>query len=125
MINRSLRNRYSRQTMFPAIGEEGQVRLSDGHVVIIGCGALGTNIATHLVRSGVGSIRIVDRDFIEYHNLQRQVLFDEEDIKAGIPKAIAAERHLRKVNSSVTIEGIVADANYTNIVSDTIIVLFN
>jgi len=101
--------------MFPAIGEEGQVKLSNGNVVIIGCGALGTNIATFLVRAGVGKVRIVDRDFIEYHNLQRQVLFDEEDIKGGLPKAIAAERHLKKVNSSVEIEGIVADANYTNI----------
>jgi molybdopterin/thiamine biosynthesis adenylyltransferase len=101
--------------MFPAIGEEGQVKLSKGNVVIIGCGALGTNIATFLVRAGVGKVRIVDRDFIEYHNLQRQVLFDEKDIKAQLPKAIAAERHLREVNSSVEIEGIVADANYTNI----------
>lgn len=115
VIDRHLRNRYSRQTMFPAIGEEGQVKLSNGSVVIIGCGALGTNIATFLVRAGVGKVRIVDRDFIEYHNLQRQVLFNEEDIKAGLPKAVAAERHLRKVNSSVEIEGIVADANYTNI----------
>ena len=101
--------------MFPAIGEEGQVKLSNGNVVIIGCGALGTNIATLLVRAGVGKVRIVDRDFIEYHNLQRQVLFDEEDIKGGLPKAIAAERHLKKVNSSVEIEGIVADVNYTNV----------
>jgi molybdopterin/thiamine biosynthesis adenylyltransferase len=108
-------DRYSRQTMFPPIGEEGQTKLSKGNVVIIGCGALGTNIATLLVRAGVGKVRIVDRDFIEYHNLQRQVLFDEEDIKAAFPKAIAAERHLKKVNSSVEIEGIVADANYTNI----------
>ncbi len=115
MIDRQLRNRYSRQTMFPAIGEEGQAKLTKGNVVIIGCGALGTNIATFLVRAGVGKVRIVDRDFIEYHNLQRQVLFDEEDIKAGLPKAIAAERHLRKVNSSVEIEGIVADVNHTNI----------
>jgi len=103
--------------MFPAIGEEGQVKLSNGSVVIIGCGALGTNIATFLVRAGVGKVRIVDRDFIEYHNLQRQVLFNEEDIKAGLPKAIAAERHLKKVNSLVEVEGIVADANYTNIES--------
>lgn len=116
-IDRHLRQRYSRQTMFPAIGEEGQVKLSHGSVVIIGCGALGTNIATLLVRAGVGKVRIVDRDFIEPHNLQRQVLFDEEDIKAGLPKAVAAERHLKKVNSSVEIEGIVADANYTNIES--------
>ncbi|MFC1982093.1 ThiF family adenylyltransferase, partial [Chloroflexota bacterium] len=115
MIDRHLRNRYSRQTMFPAIGEEGQVKLGKGNVVIIGCGALGTNIANFLVRAGVGKVLIIDRDFIEYHNLQRQVLFDEEDIKAGLPKAIAAEQHLRKVNSSVEIKGIVADANYTNI----------
>jgi molybdopterin/thiamine biosynthesis adenylyltransferase len=115
MIDRHLRSRYSRQMMFPAIGEEGQVKLSKGNVVIIGCGALGTNIATLLVRAGAGKVRIVDRDFIEYHNLQRQVLFDEDDIRNNLPKAIAAERHLRKVNSSVEIEGIVADANYTNI----------
>ncbi|MFC1935043.1 ThiF family adenylyltransferase [Chloroflexota bacterium] len=115
MTARQLRNRYSRQMMFPAIGEEGQVKLSKGNVVIIGCGALGSNIATFLVRAGVGKVRIVDRDFIEYHNLQRQVLFNEEDIKAALPKAIAAKRHLRKINSSIEIEGIVADANYTNI----------
>ncbi len=115
MIDRQLRNRYSRQTMSPVIGEEGQAKLSKGSAVVIGCGGLGTNISTLLVRAGVGKIRIIDRDFIEYHNLQRQVLFDEEDIKAGLPKAIAAERHLKKVNSSVEIEGIVADVNYTNI----------
>ena len=115
MIDRSLRNRYSRQVVFPGIGEEGQAKLVSGSVVIIGCGALGCNIAIFLVRAGVGRVRIVDRDFIEYHNLQRQVLFDEDDIRAQLPKAIAAERHLKKVNSSVEIEGIVADANYTNI----------
>jgi len=85
------------------------------NVFVIGCGALGSTIATLLVRAAVGKVRIVDRDFIEYHNLQRQVLFDEDDIKARLPKAVAAERHLRKVNSSVEIERIVADANYTNI----------
>jgi molybdopterin/thiamine biosynthesis adenylyltransferase len=115
MLDRNLRNRYSRQTMFPGIGEEGQEKLGNGRVVIIGCGALGTNIATFLVRAGVGKVSIIDRDFIEYHNLQRQVLFDEEDVKAGLPKAVAAEQHLRKVNSSVEIEGVVADINYTNI----------
>ena len=108
-------DRYSRQTIFPEIGEEGQERLGNSNVVIIGCGALGTVIATSLVRAGVGKVRIVDRDFIEYHNLQRQVIFDEEDIQAQLPKAIAAERHLKKVNSSVEIEGIVADVNYANI----------
>ncbi len=115
MIDRSLRNRYSRQTMFPDIGEEGQAKLLSSGVVIIGCGALGSNIATLLVRAGVGKITIVDRDFIEYHNLQRQVLFSEDDIRAQLPKAIAAERYLRKVNSTVRIHGIVADVNYTNI----------
>jgi len=117
MIERRLRDRYSRQTMFPGIGDEGQAKLIRGTVVIIGCGALGCNVATLLTRAGVGKIRIVDRDFIEYHNLQRQVLFDEEDIRSGLPKAIAAERHLRNVNSTVEIEGIVADVNYTNIES--------
>jgi len=108
-------DRYSRQTLFAKIGEEGQKKLLDSYVVIIGCGALGTMIATSLTRAGVGRIRIVDRDFIEYHNLQRQVLFDEDDIVDNLPKAIAAQNHLRKVNSDIEIEGIVADVNYTNI----------
>ncbi len=115
MLDRQLRDRYSRQTVLPAIGEEGQAKLVNSRAVIIGCGALGGNIATLLVRAGVGKVRIVDRDFIEYHNLQRQVLFNEDDIKAQLPKAIAAERHLRKVNSLVEVEGIVGDVNYTNI----------
>jgi adenylyltransferase/sulfurtransferase len=108
-------DRYSRQTLFPEIGEEGQKKLGNSYIVIIGCGALGTVIASSLVRAGVGKVRIVDRDFIEYHNLQRQVLFDEEDIKNQLPKAIAAERYLKRVNSSIEIEGVVADANYANI----------
>lgn len=107
-------DRYSRQTLFPGIGKKGQRRLGNCCVAIVGCGALGTIIATSLVRAGVGKVKIIDRDFIEYHNLQRQVLFDEEDIRDGLPKAIAAERHLRKVNSLVDVEGIVADFNYTN-----------
>ncbi len=108
-------DRYSRQVLFPGIGEEGQRKLGSSSVVLIGCGALGTVIATSLVRAGVGRIKVIDRDFIEYHNLQRQVLFDEEDVKAQLPKAIAAERHLKKVNSSIEIEGIVTDVNHTNI----------
>jgi len=108
-------DRYSRQTLFKGIGEEGQRSLGNSYVVVIGCGALGTVIATSLVRAGVGKIRIIDRDFIEYHNLQRQVLFDEDDIKNQLPKAIAAERHLKRVNSSVEIEGIAADVHYANI----------
>jgi len=108
-------DRYSRQTLFRGIGEEGQKKLANSHVVIIGCGALGTVIANSLVRAGVGKVKLIDRDFIEYHNLQRQVLFDEEDIKAQLPKAIAAERHLKKVNSTVEITGLVADVHYANI----------
>lgn len=108
-------DRYSRQIILPEIGKEGQRKLGNSSVVIIGCGALGTIIATSLVRSGVGKVRIIDRDFIEYHNLQRQLLFDEDDIRNQLPKAIAAEQHLKKVNSSIEIEGIVADVNYTNI----------
>ena len=108
-------DRYSRQTLFHGIGKEGQKRLANSFVVIIGCGALGTIIATTLVRAGIGKVRIIDRDFIEYHNLQRQVLFDEDDIRDQLPKAVAAQRHLSKVNSSIEIEGIVADVNYSNI----------
>ena len=107
--------RYSRQVIFPAIGEEGQAKLNRSSVVIVGCGALGTVIATTLVRAGTGKVKIIDRDFIEYHNLQRQVIFDEEDIREGLPKAVAAERYLRKVNSEIEIEGVVSDVNYTNI----------
>jgi adenylyltransferase/sulfurtransferase len=108
-------DRYSRQTLCRAIGEEGQKKLAGSSVVVIGCGALGTVIANTLVRAGVGKVRIIDRDLIEYHNLQRQILFDEADVKNQIPKAIAAERHLKKVNSSIQIEGIVADVHYANI----------
>ncbi len=115
MRDSGLRDRYSRQTMFPGIGEEGQAKLGNSRAVVIGCGALGCNIANLLVRAGVGKIKIVDRDFIEYHNLQRQVLFDEDDIRAGLPKAVAAVRHLKKINSTIDIQGIVADVNYTNV----------
>lgn len=108
-------DRYSRQVLFSGIGAGGQKKLAASYAAVVGCGALGTVIATSLVRAGVGRVRIIDRDFIEHHNLQRQVLFDEDDIREGLPKAVAAERHLRKVNSSVTIEGIVADVNFTNI----------
>jgi adenylyltransferase/sulfurtransferase len=108
-------DRYSRQTIFSEIGEAGQKKLGNSYAVLIGCGALGSVIATTLVRAGIGRLRIVDRDLIEYHNLQRQILYDEDDIKSRLPKAIAAERHLRKANSSVEIESIVADVHYANI----------
>ncbi len=110
-----MNNRYSRQEIFPHIGKEGQKILGRSFVVIVGCGALGSVISTILTRAGIGRIRIIDRDFIELHNLSRQALFDEEDVKNQLPKAIAAQRHLKKINSEIEIEGIVADINYTNI----------
>src|SRR5437868_12280214 len=107
--------RYSRQTRFYGVGEAGQRKLLNSRVTLCGCGALGTVLANHLVRGGVGHVRIIDRDFIETHNLQRQLLFDENDVAANIPKAEAAARKLRAVNSEVEVEGIVADIDRTNI----------
>jgi len=107
-------DRYSRQMRFAGIGEEGQRRLLDSHVTLCGCGALGTVLANALVRAGVGYVRIVDRDFIETHNLQRQILFDENDVAENLPKAEAAARKLRAVNSSVTIEPVVTDIDLIN-----------
>ncbi len=107
--------RYSRQIRFAGIREQGQQKLLESRVTLCGCGALGTVLANHLVRSGVGNVRIVDRDFIETHNLQRQVLFDENDVASNIPKAEAAARKLRLVNSTVNIESVVTDINRTNI----------
>ena len=115
MMDRSLKGRYARQTIFPRIGKAGQTRLLKSRAVIIGCGGLGCNIANLLARAGIGNLRIIDRDSVEYHNLPRQVLFNEADVKAGLPKAIAAERHLRKINSTIQIKGIVADVNSANI----------
>src|SRR5277367_3855721 len=106
--------RYSRQILFGEIGEAGQQRLLDSSAVIVGCGALGTAVANLLVRAGVGRVRIVDRDFVEPSNLQRQTLFDEADARDALPKAVAAERRLRAINSDVEIEGIVADLTPKN-----------
>ena len=108
--------RYSRQMRFPGIGEEGQRRLLDSHVTLCGCGALGTVLANALVRAGVGHLRLVDRDFIETNNLQRQVLFDEHDVAENLPKAEAAARKLGAINSSVFVEPVVTDIDRTNIV---------
>jgi molybdopterin/thiamine biosynthesis adenylyltransferase len=108
-------DRYSRQIRFPALGEAGQRKLLASRVTICGCGALGTVLANHLVRAGIGRVRIVDRDFIEIHNLQRQILFDEQDVADNLPKAEAAARKLRPINSSVTIEPVVTDIDHTNI----------
>jgi molybdopterin/thiamine biosynthesis adenylyltransferase len=109
--------RYSRQVILPDFGVVGQESLLKSRVVILGVGALGTNLASAIVRAGVGYVRLVDRDFIEEHNLQRQVLFDEDDIKANLPKAIAAAEKLRRINHQVTIEPIVTDINPDNIES--------
>jgi molybdopterin-synthase adenylyltransferase len=107
-------DRYSRQTLFAPISAGGQARLTNARAVVVGCGALGTVIATGLVRAGVGHTTIIDRDLIELHNLQRQILFNEEDVAARLPKAIAAQRHLTRINSSVEVEGVVSDLNHTN-----------
>ncbi len=109
------RERYIRQIIFPPLGAEGQERLLTARVVLIGCGANGTVIANTLARAGVGALVIADRDFVELNNLQRQVLFDEDDIVRGVPKAIAAAEKLKRINSSIKIEGIVTDVNAENI----------
>src|SRR5699024_2901439 len=108
-------NRYSRQTLFGPIGEEGQKKLRNSSVLIVGMGALGTVIANHLTRSGIGRIRIVDRDFVEESNLQRQSLFTEQDAIDMVPKAIAAKRILETYNSEITIEAHVSHISQDNI----------
>ncbi len=107
--------RYSKQVLFAAMGEAGQRRLLAGRALLCGCGALGSVLAETLVRAGVGFLRIVDRDYVELSNLQRQVLFDENDVAERIPKAIAAAEKLRRINGSVAVEPVVADVDHTNI----------
>src|SRR5690625_5263179 len=107
--------RYSRQTLFRPIGETGQQQLLNATVLVVGVGALGTVISNHLVRSGIGKIKIVDRDFVEWSNLQRQMLFDEEDAKNSLPKAVAAKSKLAAINSTVQIEAIVDHVGVDNI----------
>lgn len=106
-------NRYSRQTILQNIGEEGQKKLSQSSVAVVGCGALGTVAANNLARAGVGKIIIIDRDFVELNNLQRQMLFDENDVDE--PKAIAAARKLQSINSEIEIKPVVKDLNHTNV----------
>ncbi|MGH9677472.1 MAG: ThiF family adenylyltransferase, partial [Candidatus Acidiferrum sp.] len=113
-MNDSLHEKYSRQILFAGIGEAGQSRLLASSAVIVGCGAIGAAAANLLVRAGVGRIRIIDRDFVEPSNLQRQVLFDEADAREALPKAVAAERKLRSINSSIAVEGVVADLGPQN-----------
>lgn len=107
--------RYSRQMRVPGIGKAGQQKIMASRVTLCGVGALGTVLANTLVRAGVGFVRVVDRDFVEPSNLQRQVLFDESDVTGNLPKAEAAAIKLRQINSTVTVEPVVADINRTNI----------
>jgi molybdopterin/thiamine biosynthesis adenylyltransferase len=107
--------KYSRQVLFAPIGPEGQERLCRAKVVIIGCGALGATQASMLARAGVGKLRIIDRDYVEESNLQRQILFDESDAAQRLPKAVAAEQKLRQINTDVQAEGVIADVQATNV----------
>jgi adenylyltransferase/sulfurtransferase len=107
-------DRYARQVAFPGVGADGQRRLQASRVAIVGCGALGTVLANVLARAGVGFLRIVDRDYVELTNLQRQVLFDERDAHDGVPKAAAAVEKLRRINSEIDYEAVVADFSSEN-----------
>jgi molybdopterin-synthase adenylyltransferase len=107
----TLSDRYARQTLFGPIGKSGQEILQKARVAIIGCGALGTGLANNLCRAGVGHLLIADRDYVELNNLQRQILFDEDDIARHLPKAIAAVQRLQRVNSETQLEAMVEDIN--------------
>jgi len=108
-------DRYSRQILFAGIGPEGQARLGESRALIIGCGALGTAQAEALARAGVGTLRLVDRDFVELSNLQRQTMFTERDAAERLPKVIAGANHLREINSDIAAEPEIADVNHSNI----------
>lgn len=110
-----MNERYSRQILFSGIGDEGQRRLLAARALIVGCGALGSAQAESLARAGVGALRIVDRDFVEPSNLQRQTMFTESDAEQRLPKAVAAANHLRQINSDIEIEPHILDINYSNI----------
>ena len=113
-MNPQEHEKYSRQILFAAIGEAGQERILGASAVLVGCGALGTAVANLLVRAGLGRLRIIDRDFVEPSNLQRQTLFDEADAREALPKAVAAQRRLRAINSGAQVEGIVGDLTPKN-----------
>lgn len=108
-------DRYARQRLFAPFGQEGQSRLAASRVALVGCGALGTHLAQHLARAGVGRLRICDRDFVELNNLQRQVLFDEQDARDNLPKAAAAAAKLKRINGEIEIEGRIVDVNPSNV----------
>src|SRR6204780_551510 len=113
-MNSEQREKYSRQILFAGIGDEGQQKLLASSAVLARGGALGAVVANLLVRAGIGSLRILDRDFVEPSNLQRQTLFEEADAREALPKAVAAERRLRAINSDVQVEGVVADLTAEN-----------
>src|SRR6202140_112669 len=108
-------SRYSRQSRFAPLGLDGQARIREASVAVIGCGALGTVEAEILARAGIGRLRIIDRDFVEWSNLQRQFLFEEADAAEALPKAVAAARRLARVNSEVVVEPMVADLTAANV----------
>jgi molybdopterin-synthase adenylyltransferase len=107
--------RYARQTLFVGIGKAGQERISKGRVLIVGCGALGSVLASNLGRAGVGWLRIADRDYIEGNNLQRQILYDEADVRSRLPKAVAAANQLQRINHLITVEPLVTDVTAENV----------
>jgi adenylyltransferase/sulfurtransferase len=111
---RPTESRYSRQIRFAPLGEEGQRRIRAARVAVVGCGALGSFQAEAMARAGVGRLRLIDRDFVEWSNLQRQFLFDEADAAEALPKAVAAARRLARVNSEVELEPVVADLTPAN-----------
>ncbi|HEY2011847.1 MAG TPA: ThiF family adenylyltransferase, partial [Bryobacteraceae bacterium] len=114
-MNAAERERYSRQILFPGIGERGQEALLASHAVVVGCGALGSFHAAALARAGVGRITIIDRDYVESSNLHRQWLFEEADAAEALPKAAAAERSLARINSAIQVRGVVADLTASNV----------
>jgi molybdopterin/thiamine biosynthesis adenylyltransferase len=107
--------RYSRQILFPGVAAAGQQRLLDARVVVVGCGALGSFQAGALARAGVGFLKIIDRDYVELSNLQRQWLFDQCDVEQGLPKSVAAARHLMAINSDINIDPVIADLEPGNV----------
>ena len=109
-----MQTRYSRQVLFPGIGKEGQAQLGKKKVTIMGAGALGTVLANHMVRAGIGHVRLIDRDFVEPSNLQRQMLYDEQDAANHLPKVMAAYEKLKIINSDVTVEPVIADLTPVN-----------
>lgn len=118
--------RYHRQIISSLIGEQGQAKLATASVLIVGCGGLGCSLASHLVRAGVGKVKIVDKDIVQLPDLQRQILFDEEDVKNSLAKAETAVRKLKKINSDCHLEALVTEVvadNVENLIKDVDLVL--